>query len=201
MLRIGVTGGIGSGKTVVCRVFEALGVPVYYTDLRTRGIQIFDEEVVEGIKKLFGEDAYSSPLRLNKEFIAGKVFEDKEKLEKLNALVHPKVFEDFEEWCYDNKHHPYIVKESALSFETGIYKKLDKTILVTAPENIRIKRVLARDTFRTEGNIKSIIDKQMPEEEKMKLANYVFINDNSTLLLPEILKLHHTFSNSSTDIR
>ncbi len=193
MLKIGVTGGIGSGKTLVCKVFETLGVPVYYTDLRTRSVQIFDEEVVKGIKALFGEQAYSSPLQLNREFIAGTVFNDKEKLASLNALVHPKVFADFENWCHEYENQPYILKESALTFETGFNQKLDKVIVVTADEDTRIKRVLQRDTFRTEADIKTIIERQMPESEKIRLADFVLRNDEKQLLIPEVLKLDKLF--------
>ncbi|MFN0049055.1 MAG: dephospho-CoA kinase [Cytophagales bacterium] len=194
MLRIGVTGGIGSGKSLVCKVFEILGVPVYYTDLRTRTIQILDEEVVAGIKAIFGEEAYSSPYQLNRTFIAGTVFHDKEKLAKLNALVHPKVFEDFEQWCTDHAKYKYVLKESALTFETGFHKKLDKVVVVTAPEQVRIKRVLHRDTFRTEADIKTIIERQMPESVKVKQADFVLENDEKHLLIPEILRLEGLFS-------
>ncbi len=193
MLRIGVTGGIGSGKTFVCHVFEVLGIPVYYADLRTKIIQNFNEEVIEGTKALFGEEAYAAPNQLNREFVAKKVFQDKTKLEALNALIHPKVFEDFDQWCEEYCDSPYILKESALTFETGFNKKLDKVIVVTAPEATRIERVAKRDSFRTEADIRNIIEKQMPESEKVAKADYVLKNDEKSLLLPEIIKLHNLF--------
>jgi len=194
MLKIGVTGGIGSGKTMVCNVFEVLGIPVYYTDLRTRNIQIYDQDVVAGIKTLFGENAYSSPTQLNRELIAQNVFKDEYKLAKLNALVHPKVFEDFQMWLQQQAPDcPYILKESALTFETGFNKKLDKVIVVIANEKTRIKRVLERDSFRTEADIKGIIDSQMLESEKVKMANFTLVNDEMELLVPEVLKLDALF--------
>jgi dephospho-CoA kinase len=193
MLRIGVTGGIGSGKSLVCRVFELLGVPVYYTDLKTRSIQINDQEVVAGIKAIFGEEAYLSPYQLNRTFIAATVFNDKEKLAQLNALVHPKVFQDFEHWCAEHAAFKYVLKESALTFETGFHKKLDKVVVVTAPAQVRISRVLQRDNFRTEADIKTIIERQMPQSEKVKQADFVLENDESHLLLPEIFRLDALF--------
>lgn len=196
MLKIGVTGGIGSGKSLVCKVFETLGVPIYSTDLKTKQIQIKDLEVIEGTKKIFGEEAYDSNNQLNREFIAAKVFDDKSKLAQLNSLVHPKVFQDFENWCKALKNQPYIIKESALTFETGFNKKLDKVILVTAPIDVRINRVLERDKFRTIDEVKNIIDKQMPEAEKIKLADYILANDESDLMFPHIFKLHKAFSKS-----
>lgn len=188
-LLIGITGGIGSGKSTVCKVFELLGTPVYYADDRAKNITSTDAELKEQICQRFGEESYNGNT-LNRTYLAKKVFSDEQELNALNALIHPRVALDFENWISENSDHPYLLKEAALIFETGGNLKLDKVITVSASENIRIKRVLARDSHRTEEDIRNIISKQMPEDQKIGLSDEVIYNNGDQLILPQILEIH-----------
>jgi dephospho-CoA kinase len=189
LLKVGITGGIGSGKTTVSKVFAVLGVPVYYADERAKWLMEHDPEVIQGISSLFGTEAYSSG-KLNRSFISSKAFHDKALLDKLNAIVHPAVGKDYARWHLAQSDVPYTLKEAALLYEAGSYKELDKTILVLSPENLRIKRILKRDPFRSEKDIQAILEKQMKDEEKQKLADYLILNDEAHLIIPQVLKIH-----------
>jgi len=192
-LQIGVTGGIGSGKSLVCKIFSSLGVPIYDADSRAKSIMTTDGILVEQIKKEFGDLAYDESGELNREHIGRLVFQNEEKRKKLNELVHPRVAVDTQNWIKTQGEVPYVVKEAALLFESGGYKILDKLILVTAPEELRIKRVMLRDPQRSRADIKKIIRAQMPEEEKMKLADVIIHNDETELILRQVLSLHQQF--------
>ena len=194
LLKIGITGGIGSGKTVVSRIFKVLGIPLYNADERAKWILANNEEVKEGLLQLFGKESFQNN-QLNRQYISQQVFNDKAKLEKLNALVHPQVGADFERWLEGKQKFPYILKEAALLFEAGSYKGLDKIITVYAPLELRIKRVLERDPHRNEEGIRKIMKEQMDEEEKMKRADYIIYNDEEKMLIPQVLKLHELFQN------
>lgn len=189
-LLVGITGGIGSGKSLICKVFEVFGVPVYDSDSRAKALMAGDPLLVVKIKEAFGEDAYTNTQALNRTFLAREVFSNPAKLQTLNELVHPAVGRDFQAWVTRLGHQPYVLKEAALLFETGSYTTLDATILVTAPVALRVNRVLARDSHRTEQQVKDIIGNQMPDKEKEKLADYVLRNDEESLLLPLIVNLH-----------
>lgn len=193
ILLVGITGGIGSGKSTVCKVFEVLGIPIYEADLRARLLMTQNIDLMEAIKQTFGEEAYDTSGQLNRPFIAAEVFKDGDKLTTLNQLVHPKVGEDFRDWAQANHQAPYLINEAALMFESGRYQDLDKVITVFAPENIRIQRVSLRDKHRSEKETKAIIKKQLAEEEKIKRANYVIYNDGAELVIPQVLELHHLF--------
>lgn len=188
MKKIGITGGIGSGKTTVCRIFEQLGVPVYYADSRAKALMTQNKTIVEGITKLFGRNAYLHDGTLNNAHIASMAFNDNSLLASLNALVHPQVGIDFESWASKQK-SAYILKEAALLFESGSYKNLDAIIMVSAPENLRIERVLERDKTTHEAVIKRI-NNQWPESEKMQLSDYIIVNDGQSMLVPQVLNLH-----------
>lgn len=192
MKKVGVTGGIGAGKTIVTQVFAALGAPVYNADQRTKWLQANDAQLIGETIALLGKDAYLYGT-LNRSYVANKVFTDKSLLEKYNAIVHPRVFADFELWCAEHSEFPYIIKESALMFETGFYKKLDAIVLVTAPEEIRIQRVLQRDSFRQYEEVKAIISKQLGDEQKMGLATAIINNDEKSLIVPQIAALDAQF--------
>ena len=192
-LKIGVTGGIGAGKTVVCRVFSHLNIPVYSADDRAKWLMANDPELVGQIKKQFGAGAYDKN-GLNRAYLARRVFSDETKLQLLNSLVHPAVGKDFQQWAESAADAPYCIKEAALLFESGSYRELDKTILVYAPEDIRIKRVLNRDPQRTESDVKAIMGNQMDEEEKRKYADFILLNDDKEMILPQVLKLHQTLT-------
>jgi dephospho-CoA kinase len=191
-LLIGLTGGIGSGKSLLAKIFSCLGIPVYDADSRAKKLMNTDAILIDAIKKEFGNSAYQDNT-LNRDFLAATVFNEEEKLNKLNSLVHPRVKLDNEEWIKANSEKKYLVKEAALLFETGSYRSLDKVIVVSAPEEVRIKRVLQRDPHRTKSELMKIIASQMRESEKLKLADYVIINDETELITPQVLKLHERF--------
>ena len=189
MLKIGITGGIGSGKTTVCKVFETLGIPIYYADDRAKFLMNTDEFLVTEITKLFGEQAYLAKGELNRPHLAAIAFSDKKVLQKLNALVHPVVHQDSEKWFSEQENVPYVLKEAALHFETGGYKMLDKMITVFAPKEMRIERVMQRDN-RTIEEVEARINNQMPDSEKVKLADFVIYNDGSQSLIQQIYTVH-----------
>jgi dephospho-CoA kinase len=191
-LQIGITGGIGSGKSLACHIFNLLGVPVYDADSRAKSLMTTDGILVSQIKKEFGVLSYREDGSVNREYLAEHVFSDSEKLKKLNKLVHPRVGEDFERWVCEQK-SPYVLKEAALLFEAKSNQALDKIIVVHAPEELRIARVLLRDKHRTAQQVKDIIRNQLNEEEKLKLADYILINDESQPLIPQVLNLHKRF--------
>ncbi|UII22391.1 dephospho-CoA kinase [Fulvivirga ligni] len=192
-LQVGVTGGIGSGKSMVCEVFASIGAPTYDADKRGKWLTDNHAEIVEEVSSLFGEDAYKNG-QLDRPFIAKIVFNAPEKLQQLNQIIHPRVKDDYLEWV-SYQDYPYVIKEAAIMFESGSNKSLDKVITVYAAEDIRIKRVQQRDPFRSVNEIKTIIKKQLPEEERQALSDYVIVNDDSELLLPQVLKLHYQFAN------
>ncbi|WP_462254280.1 dephospho-CoA kinase [Ekhidna sp.] len=186
---IGVTGGIGSGKSTVCKILESLGAITYYADDRAKWLMVNNQKLVDGVKNLFGSEAYTDT-GLDRKFIAQKAFKDDTLLNKLNQLVHPVVADDLKNWIQTNQKSPLLLKEAALLFETGSYKSLDRTILVTAPEEIRIERVVKRDAHRSREDVKSIIAKQMSDEEKSSLADYVVVNDAKSSLIQQVMKLY-----------
>lgn len=191
---IGITGGIGSGKSIMCKIFSVLGTPVYDADSRAKWLMSHEQQLIANIKTNFGEEAYFANGKINNVYLAKKVFHVREALQKLNALVHPAVKKDFKHWCSVNNGNPYLLKEAALLFESGSYKELDHVILVTAPKEIKINRVLKRDKHRSKEQILAIMEKQMSDAEKMPLANYNIINDGKEMILPQVLALHMKFS-------
>ena len=193
-LQIGITGGIGSGKTLICKIFHSLGSPIYDADSRAKILMTTDGILVEQIKKEFGMLSYNEDGSLNRKYLGQIAFDQKLKLEKLNQLVHPRVAKDYEEWVITHQHFPYVIKEAALLFESGSYKGLDKIVVVSASEQIRMKRVLQRDTHRTEKDVENIFGNQLPENEKLKRADFVIINDETRLVIPQVLELHERFS-------
>ncbi len=190
MLKIGLTGGIGAGKSVVAKVFKVLQVPVFDADLVAKQLVNESDSLKSSIKKEFGEEAYTPEGRLNRDYIATTVFNDPQRLKNLNSIIHPEVRNSFEDWCSKKRDHAYVINEAALLFESGSYKSLDATILVTASEQLRVKRVLKRDPFRSKEEVFNIINRQMSEEEKISLANYRIINDDNALIMPQILDIH-----------
>jgi dephospho-CoA kinase len=192
-LQIGITGGIGSGKSMVCKIFGCLGIPVYDADSRAKSIMTTDGILVEQIKKEFGSLSYDADGGLNRSFLSSAVFGNAEKLKKLNELVHPRVALDGDQWTAEQIGKKYVVREAALLFESGSYKKMDKIIVVTAPEPLRVKRVSVRDKQRTEEEVLKIIRNQIKEEEKVKKADFVLRNDETELLVPQVINLHQKF--------
>jgi dephospho-CoA kinase len=188
-LKIGITGGIGSGKTTVCKIFETLGIPIYYADDRAKALMIENQELIQKIKNIFGENAYLNAGVLNRQYISDEAFKNPDKLKALNAAVHPAVLEDGEKWHLNQKDVPYTLKEAALLFESGSYMQLDKIITVFAPKELRVERVLLRGGLKRE-DIEARIAKQMPDEEKVKRADFVIDNDGKKSLVRQAVEIH-----------
>ncbi|MBD1431301.1 dephospho-CoA kinase [Sphingobacterium sp. DN00404] len=190
-LKIGITGGIGSGKSYVAKVFKALGVPFYDADREAKELMNTNPAIKNALILEFGKEVYDIEGRLNRAYLASQVFRDQKKLDKLNAVVHPIVIQHGEDWSASQT-FPYTLKEAALLFESGSYKKLDYTILVTAPLDVRVARVMQRDKV-TKQEVLDRVNKQLSDEEKQKLADFTIVNDELTPLLPQILPLHKQF--------
>ncbi|MCF8464157.1 MAG: dephospho-CoA kinase [Flavobacteriales bacterium] len=189
---IGITGGIGSGKTTTCEIFQELGVSVYYADLRARELMTSNVELKNKIVEAFGSQAYEGG-RLNRPYLAHQVFNSKEKLSVLNGLVHPAVGTDFDNWLEEHKEESYVLKEAAILFESGAYQDVDITVLVIAPESLRLERVMARDGSSKDDVLKRMKN-QWTQERKVKLADHIITNDGTHLLIPQVLELHKRFS-------
>lgn len=187
MIKVGLTGGIGSGKSTAGRIFRMLGIPVYDSDIMAKAIMNSDPQVISQIKDIFGPRAYNRA-GLDRKYVAAKVFSDPAKLEQLNSVVHPAVGKDFNTWAAGQTSH-YVIEESAILFESGAYRKMDITIAVAAPENIRVKRVTARDAM-TESDVKARMANQMSDAERTSRANYTLTADEKNLLIPQIIDLH-----------
>lgn len=191
MLNIGITGGIGSGKTVVCRLFALLGVPVYDADTRAKWVMNHDPVLRQELLAAFGPDTYTEA-GLNRTYLAQLAFNQPEQLTRLNGLVHPRVGQDFAVWAAAQQQagHAYGLKEAALLYESGSWQQLDRIITVYAPQAIRERRVLRRDPHRSAQDVLNIMGKQLSEEEKLQRADYVVRNDDRQLVLPQVLRLH-----------
>ena len=188
-LLVGITGGIGSGKSTVCKLFSLLGVPVYTADDRAKWLMNHDSPLKEKILEVFGSESYLSNGELNRAYLAASVFSNPEKVAALNTLVHPAVRKDFMDWV-SQQSAPYLIKEAALLFETGAAKELDCVINVSSPLRVRMARVLLRDQHRTEEQVNQIIDQQLPDEEKNERADFSIKNTDNKLLLPQVIALH-----------
>lgn len=187
MQKIGITGGIGSGKTTVSKIFEVLGIPVYYADVEAKKILNEDDSIITSIKKIFGEESYIDH-QLNSKFIASIVFTDSNKLYSLNQLVHPATISHSNEWM-NIQTSPYCIKEAALIFESESQKNLDYVIGVWAQEDIRIKRIIQRDRLSKEEVLKRI-NNQMNEELKMKNCDFIIHNNEIEMLTTQVIELH-----------
>ena len=197
MKRIGITGGIGSGKSVVARVFAVLGVPVYDSDARAKWVMANDLVLREQLLVAFGPETYDATGQLNRLHLTQRAFSSPEQLAQLNGLVHPRVGEDFAAWSATQAAagHPYVLKEAALLYESGAYLTLDSIITVFAPVEVRTARVLRRDLHRSLADVQVMMSKQLSEEEKLTRADYVVFNDDSQLVLPQVLALHSQWVN------
>ena len=192
MLKIGLTGNMGSGKTTVSKVFEVLGIPVFYADDEAKKVMVTDHVLIDEIKSAFGNTSYFDDGTLNRKHIAGIVFNNTQQLEKLNSFVHPAVFRAFDQWVKNCSGVPYVIKEAALLFESDSYKMCDYTIMVQAPLETRIRRVMQRDGL-TRGEVEGRNSHQFTEEKKTQLANYIIKNDDEQLVIPQVLELHDVF--------
>lgn len=187
MLNIGITGNIGSGKSTVVKIFAQLGIPVYDADSRAKILMVENPVLVHEIQLLLGADAYISGV-LNRTYVSQKVFSNSELLSKLNALVHPAVFNDFDVWVAQ-QHAPYILKEAALLYESGSWQSLDKMIVVAANRDLRLKRSIERDSSNAIA-IEARMNAQIPEAEKVTRADYIINNNENELLIPQVMRIH-----------
>ena len=202
MKKIGITGGIGSGKTTVCKIFEYFDIPVYYADSQAKKIMTSNRSVKKQLKELLGENAFYSNGKPNRNFISSRIFSDKDLLAKMNDIIHPAVQLDADRWFEMLKQESsskYVLKEAALLVETGSYKSLNALIVVTCPEDIRIRRVMKRDNLNFEG-VSNKIRSQLPEEEKVKVADFVIVNDGKSSLIPQVWSIHHKILNKYSPV-
>jgi len=188
MFRLGITGGIGSGKTFVCSILEKFGVPVYYADKEARGLMNTREDLKRAIKDVFGEEIYHDG-ELDRPEMGRRIFGQPEMLDKINRMVHPVVREDFFKWSEAWENVPYVIEEAAILFESGAASEMDATVLIYAPKQLRIERVMARDGL-SRSEVERRINMQMDEEEKKRLSDRVILNDEKKLLLPQLVALH-----------
>lgn len=190
VMKVGITGGIGAGKTTVCQIFEALGVPVYYADERARHILMKNHELHSELRNHFGEEIFDGEGIPDRKKIAAIVFNDKEKLQTLNSLIHPRVGKDWKDWLSSRDYaFSYVLKEAALLFESGSFKQLDKIICVAAPDNLRISRVVSRDGV-SEEDVKLRMKNQLSQELKISLSQFLILNDEKESLIPQVIRVH-----------
>ena len=188
MFRLGITGGIGSGKSFVCSILEKFGVPVYYADKEARRLMNTRVDLKRAIKGVFGEEIYHDG-ELDRQEMGHRIFGQPDMLDKINRMVHPVVREDFFKWSEAWKNVPYVIEEAAILFESGAASEMDATVLIYAPKQLRIERVMARDGLGR-SEVERRINMQMDEEEKKRLADRVILNDEKKLLLPQLVALH-----------
>lgn len=187
MIRVGITGGIGSGKSMVCRIVEAMGYPVYNADAEAKQLSDTHETIVSGAKALFGDSIYRDG-KLDRKRIGSLVFADARLLERLNSIIHPVVAQHFDLWVKANSQHRLVFKEAAILFESGAYKQVDKTVAVWAPDNVRIARVCNRDGV-SEDRVRARMANQMPQQQLVQKVDYVIKNNGEELLLPQVENL------------
>jgi dephospho-CoA kinase len=188
--KIGLTGGLGSGKSTVAYIFEVLGVPVYYADVASKRLMNVDKKVKEAVQTAFGKEVYPQG-KLDRKYLAEIVFNDENKLARLNSIVHPATLQDAADWM-DKQTTPYAIKEAALIFESRSHKFLDYVIGVKAPLPLRLQRAIKRDKITNEEAM-ARISQQMNEEDKLELCDYIIVNDEQQMLIPQVLALHEKF--------
>lgn len=192
MFKVGITGGIGTGKSTVCRIFSMLGIPVYDADSRAKWLTENDPQIRKELIAAFGPAVFDGSI-LNRAYLASAAFADESKTRVLNAITHPAVGRDFIEWAGQQSDAPYVIKEAALFYEADTAKEMNEMIVVTSPTSLRIERILHRDKHRSEKQIHDIMNRQLPDFKKIELADHVICNDEEQLLIPQILRLHEHF--------
>ena len=188
MIKVGLTGGIGSGKTLVSKIFELLGVPIYNSDFEAKKLYVDDFDVKKKIIANFGNQIYFENGELNKKLLSKIIFSNSDALQKVNSIIHPALKKHFDNWVV-KQNTKYIIKEAAILLESGAYKYLDKIIVVTAPETIRIERVIKRDNI-DKNLVKERIKNQTKQEDVLNISNFEIINDGRKMILNQVLKIH-----------
>ncbi len=189
MIHVGITGNIGSGKTLVCSIFEALGIPVYYSDRAGKRLSQHPE-IIKEISTLFGKAILQQDGQINRQALADIVFNNTEALAQLNKIIHPRVHKDYKAWRNQQQYAPYTLMESAILFEHGFYTQMDYNICVSAPKAIRIQRVMTRDGI-SQSTVEARMGNQWTEDKKNAFADFIIHNDGNTMLIPQILALHN----------
>ena len=184
---IGITGGMGSGKSTVSKILRHLNYKVYNSDIRGKELIGEVRSIRDQLESIFGDEIFNNN-KLDAKALSRKVFKDDSSLQKINSIIHPEVEKDFNSWVASNPNDKYLFKESALLFETGAFRHLDKTILISADKDLRINRVLERDVDRSKKEIENIISKQIDEYEASKLADVILYNNQDDLLLPRVIE-------------
>lgn len=197
MLTVGITGGIGSGKSTVCKVFKILGIPVFQADSVAKKLQDEDPEIKRQLIDYFGPGIYLKNVMLNRKKLANIIFNSPSALERVNHLIHPAVRKEFEHWKEKMSQYPYVLYEAAILFETGSAGRFDYTILVVTDENERLQRVMKRDKLTAEATLQRMHN-QMQDTEKIKLADFVIGNNDNQLIIPQILKLDQLLKSKSS---
>ncbi len=192
-IQVGVTGGIGSGKSVVCRIFACLGIPVYEADQRANWLADHDPAIRQEVLTLLGPDSYTSEGTYNRKYVASRVFTEPSLLQQLNQIIHPRVFADSDRWLQTQVDQPYVIREAALMNKAGDGNTLNYVIVVKAPLDLRVHRTQLRDPHRSEAEIRAIIERQISDETRLQLADFVIENGLEDALIPQVLKLHQLF--------
>ncbi len=188
MLKVGLTGNIGSGKTTVAEIFGVLGAKVFNADNVAKQLY-YREDVIASLVEIFSSVILTASKEIDKARLASIIFNDDDALKKINSIIHPLVLQSFNEWCSLHQNEPYVIHETAILFENNLQKNFDLVINVSAPVNLRVKRVRERDGISTE-DIMIRVNNQLPDEEKCKLSDYVIVNDETTFLTPQVLSIH-----------
>jgi len=187
-LQIGITGGIGSGKSIVCQALKVLGIPVYNADEASKMLLETNPDVIHSVTELLGNDAYHPDGKANRGYIAGIIFSNPDKLQGLNSILHPAVQRDYRNWVMTKTSSTIVVKEAAIMFESGSHKDMDTVIVITAPDELRISRVMKRDG-KSREDVQKIMTQQLSQDEVVKRSDFVIVNDNEHLVIPQILKI------------
>ena len=187
MIKVGLTGGIGSGKTIICRIFELLGAPVYYADIEAKNFY-HHEEIKQKMIRLLGSEIYVGD-QLDRKKLADMIFRDKDLLASVNHIIHPHVADHFRRWCEENRHHNYVIQEAAILFESNAYKLMDICITVEAPADVRIERIMKRPGM-TRSSAETIMENQFSTDAIISRSDFVILNDNNHLVIPQVLWIH-----------